>query len=113
MQLAGWRCASGLEAAARSGSSDGELMIGRSNSNPAALESFWEQADSDSSSEHPLEREIAEREDALSRYRMLIEDAQAQGREDLADILIGQQERQAVVVRGLREALRRMRLRGG
>ncbi len=89
------------------------MMNGRSHSKPAALESFWEQADQDASSEHPLERELAEREDALSRYRLLIEDAQAQGRDDLADILIGQQERQEVVVRGLREALRRMRERGG
>ncbi len=89
------------------------MMNGRSNSKPAALESFWEQADQDASSEHPLERELAEREDALSRYRLLIEDAQAQGRDDLADILIGQQERQEVVVRGLREALRRMRERSG
>ncbi len=89
------------------------MMNGRGHSKPAALESFWEQADQDASSEHPLERELAEREDALSRYRLLIEDAQAQGRDDLADILIGQQERQEVVVRGLREALRRMRERGG
>lgn len=90
-----------------------EMMNGRSNSNPAALESFWEQADQDASAEHPLERELAEREDALSRYRLLIEDAQSQGRDDLADILIGQQERQEVVVRGLRNALRRLRERGG
>jgi len=88
-------------------------MTGRSNSTPAALESFWQQADQDASNEHPLEREIAEREDALSRYRGLIEDAQAQGRDDLAEILIGQHERQEAVVRGLREALRRMRSRGG
>lgn len=77
--------------------------------NPPALESFWEQADIDGSDEHPLEREIAERVDALSRYRGLIEDAQAQGRDDLADILLDQQARQEEVVRSLRCALRRMR----
>ena len=77
--------------------------------NPPALEAFWEQADMDSSNEHPLEREIAEQEDALLCYGGLIEDAQAQGRDDLADLLIGQQDRHARVLRQLREALRRMK----
>lgn len=77
--------------------------------NPPALEAFWEQADVDGSNEHPLEREIAEQQDALLRYGGLIEDAQAQGRDDLADLLIGQQERHARVLRQLREALRRMK----
>ncbi len=87
-------------------------MIGRPGSSPSSLESFWEQADADGSDEHPLEREIAERVDALSRYRALIEEAQADGRDDVADILIGQQEKQERLVRSLRDALRRMRSAG-
>lgn len=79
-------------------------------SNPG-LEAFWEDADVEASDEHPLEREIAERVDALSRYRALIEDAQLQGRDDLADLLLAQQAREEDVVRGLRTALRRMRAR--
>lgn len=84
-------------------------MVERTSSNPSSLESFWEQADADGSNEHPLEREIAERIDALSRYRMLIEEAQAGGRDDVADLLLEQQERQQAVVQGLRQALKRMR----
>lgn len=82
-------------------------VIGRAN--PHALESFWEQADVDASDEHPLERELAERVDALLRYQVMVEAAQAEGREDVAEILLAQQHGQEVVVRVLREALRRMR----
>ena len=78
-------------------------------SNSPALESFWEQADVEDSNEHPLEREIAERVDALSRYRMLVADAQAQGRDDVADILLAHHSAQEALVRVLREALRQMR----
>lgn len=84
-------------------------MVERTSSNPSSLESFWEQADADESNEHPLEREIAERIDALSRYRTLIEEAQAGGRDDVADLLLEQQERQQAVVQGLKQALKRMR----
>lgn len=81
-------------------------------SNPPALEAFWEQADLDGSSEHPLEREIADQEDALLRYSGLIEDAQSQGRDDLADLLLGQQDRHARLLRQLRAALRQMKSEG-
>lgn len=77
--------------------------------NPPALEAFWQQADEDASREHPLEREIADRVDALLRYHVLIADAQAEGRDDLVAILMAQEERQERLLRQLREALRRMR----
>jgi hypothetical protein len=76
--------------------------------NAPALESFWQQADADASDEHPLEREIADLVDALSRYSELIDAAQAEGRDDLADILLEQQARQEEVVHLLWCALRRM-----
>lgn len=81
-------------------------------SNPPALEAFWQQADEDASAEHPLEREIADRVDALLRYHILVADAQAEGREDLVAILLTQEERQERLLRELREALRRMRSGG-
>ncbi len=81
----------------------------RHRSNPPALEAFWQQADEDASGEHPLEREIADRVDALLRYHMLIADAQAEGRDDLVAILQAQEERQERLLRELREALQRMR----
>ncbi len=81
-------------------------------SNPPALEAFWQQADEDASAEHPLEREIADRVDALLRYHVLIVDAQAEGRDDLVAILLAQEERQERLLRELREALRRMRSGG-
>ncbi len=80
--------------------------------NPPALEAFWQQADEDASAEHPLEREIADRVDALLRYHALIADAQAEGREDLVTILLAQEERQERLLRELREALRRMQSGG-
>ncbi len=76
--------------------------------NAPALESFWQQADAEASAEHPLEREIAELVDALTRYSELIDAAQAEGRDDLAEILLEQQARQEEVVHSLWSALRRM-----
>lgn len=81
----------------------------KSRTSKPGLEAFWEDADVEASSEHPLEREIAERVDALSRYGTLIEDAQIQGRDDLADLLLAQLAREEDLVRALRAALRRMR----
>lgn len=81
-------------------------------SNPSALEAFWQQADEDASAEHPLEREIADRVDALLRYHILVADAQAEGRDDLVAILLTQEQRQEQLLRELREALRRMRSGG-
>lgn len=84
----------------------------RERASSPGLDFFWEQADADGSDEHPLERELAHRLDACSRYRSLITDAQAGGNEDLVDILIEQHDREAAVVRRIRDALRRMRAAG-
>ena len=71
------------------------------------LDTFWESADSDSSAQDPLERELDERIDALTRYRNLLADAEDNGREDAAEILMKQHDREQEAVRRLREALRR------
>lgn len=71
------------------------------------LDTFWEQADLDGSAEHPLQREIDERVDALARYRRLITEADDNGRDEAAEILTRQHDREAAVVKRLREALRR------
>lgn len=76
-----------------------------------ALETFWEVADHDGSGQDPLERELDERVDALTRYRRLISEAEANGRDDAADILMKQHDREEEAVRRLREALRRRRER--
>lgn len=68
---------------------------------------FWEQADQTGSPQDPLERELDERVDALARYRRLISEAQANGREDAAEILLRQHDREAEAVQRLREALER------
>jgi hypothetical protein len=71
----------------------------------AGLEAFWEQADSDALCEHPLERELCHRLDALNRYREMIMDAQSSGREEVVDALAAQFERQARLVELLKAAL--------
>jgi hypothetical protein len=81
------------------------------NSRKPGLDTFWEQADSVASGQHPLERELDERVDALARYRRLIAEAQANGREEAAEILLRQHDREAQVVDRLREALARARTR--
>lgn len=69
------------------------------------LDKFWETADRDSSGQHPLERELDERIDALARYRRLIADAQQNGRDEAAEILMRQHDREQASVERLREAL--------
>jgi len=69
------------------------------------LDLFWEQADRSGSGQDPLERELDERTDALARYRRLISDAQANGREDATEILLGQYDREERAVERLRQAL--------
>lgn len=69
------------------------------------LDKFWETADRDSSGQHPLERELDERIDALARYRRLIADAQQNGRDEAAAILMRQHDREQAAVERLREAL--------
>lgn len=73
------------------------------------LDSFWEQADADGSAEHPLERELTFRLDALARYRRQIAEAQANARDRIEDLLIAQQAREERAVRRLRAAYRRAR----
>jgi len=72
------------------------------------LDFFWEQADAEASDEHPLERELCHRLDAMVRYRQMIIDAQTLGRDDMVDALLVQHEKQAHVVRQLRHALARV-----
>ncbi|MBX6362278.1 MAG: hypothetical protein IRZ00_00290 [Gemmatimonadetes bacterium] len=81
----------------------------RDHATSPGLDFFWEQADIDASDEHPLERELAHRLDACSRYRALIAEAQAGGHESRVEALIAQHEREELLVRRLREALLRMR----
>lgn len=73
------------------------------------LDSFWEQADVDESGEHPIERELCDHLDALARYRQLINDAIANGRDDAVNILLEQHEREEQVVRRLHGAWRQLR----
>lgn len=83
----------------------------REQPNPPGLDFFWEQADQDGLDEHPLERELIHRVDAMSRYRGLIEDAEAAGRDNLVNELLREHEREQRVVNEIRAALRRMRRR--
>lgn len=70
------------------------------------LDLFWEAADHDASDQDPMERELDERVDALARYRRLIAEAQANGRDDAAEILMRQHDREEQTVERLREAMR-------
>lgn len=71
------------------------------------VDTFWESADADGSGQDPLERELDERVDALSRYRRLIAEAEANGRDEAAEILLKQHAREEEAVNRLREAIRR------
>jgi hypothetical protein len=72
----------------------------------SGLDAFWLQADTEECPDHPLERELCFRLDALERYRRMIADAQAIGRDDMADALLAQHDREAKLVRKLEAALR-------
>jgi hypothetical protein len=74
------------------------------------LDMFWEQADVDGSSEHPLERELSFRLDVLVRYQRMISDADAHGRLTTVEHLLSEHRRHQDVVDRLREALLRERL---
>ena len=76
------------------------------------LDHFWEQADEESSTQHPLERELAERLDALARYRDQILQAESNDRTADAELLLRQHEREYQAVQRLWSAIRRMRDRG-
>lgn len=73
------------------------------------LDFFWQQADDEGSGEHPLERELAERTDALVRYRILIADAEAAGRDEAAEMLLKELDREQELVEKLRSALEELR----
>lgn len=75
------------------------------------LDAFWEDADRDGSREHPLERELCDRLDALARYRRMIAEAQVEGRDDATERLLEQHAREERIVRRLTEEIRRLRRR--
>lgn len=77
--------------------------------NKPGLDNFWEQADEESSTQHPLERELAERLDALARYRDQILQAEANDRPADAEVLLRQHEREYQAVQRLWSAIRHMR----
>lgn len=76
------------------------------------LDSFWEDADYNESSEHPLERELGDRLDALARYQRLIEEAEDNGRDDAAQYLLDQHERAEQEVQRIAQVVRRLRENG-
>ena len=82
---------------------------GEMDSRKPGLDHFWEQADEEASTQHPLERELAERLDALARYRDQILQAEANERASDAEILLRQHEREYQAVQRLWTAIRRMR----
>lgn len=82
---------------------------GEMDSRKPGLDHFWEQADEEGSTQHPLERELAERLDALARYRDQILQAEANERASDAEILLRQHEREYQAVQRLWSAIRRMR----
>lgn len=71
------------------------------------VDQFWESADRNGSDQDPVERELDERVDALARYRRLIAEAQANGRDEAAEILMRQHDREAETVNRLRSILTR------
>jgi len=73
-----------------------------------SLDHFWEQADDEGSAQNPLERELAERLDALARYRELILEMEAASRTSDAEILLRQHDREYQAVQRLWAAIRRM-----
>jgi hypothetical protein len=72
------------------------------------IERFWLQADDEAAGEHPLERELAYRVDALVHYREAILDAEDEGRESALEHLVRQHDSQETAVGELRVALERM-----
>jgi hypothetical protein len=66
---------------------------------------FWEQADLESSDDHPLERELRHRVDAIARYHGMIADAEAMGLDSAVEQLTRQCAREQDFARELRAAL--------
>lgn len=73
------------------------------------LDSFWEDADREESGEHPLERELGDRLDALARYGSQLADAQVNGWDEAVRRLLEQQDREADIVDRLKHEIRRLR----
>lgn len=71
-----------------------------------ALDLFWEEADLEAAADHPLERELAYRIDALVRCERLIADAGAAANDDAVQQLTAHYRRQARMVATLLGALR-------
>ncbi len=69
------------------------------------VDQFWEAADRNGSGQDPAERELDERVDALARYRRLIAEAEANGRDEVAEILMRQYDREEQTVDRLRRIL--------
>lgn len=76
------------------------------NTQQPGVDQFWQQADRKGSGQDPLERELDERIDALARYRRLIADADTNGRDEAAAILMRQHDREEESIERLREAIR-------
>jgi hypothetical protein len=74
-------------------------------SSKPGLDLFWEQADWTGSGQNPLQRELDERVDALVRYQRLIDEAEDNGREEAAQILLEQYDREEQAVQRLRQAM--------
>lgn len=69
------------------------------------IDQFWQSADRDGSGQNPLQRELDERVDALARYRRLIAEAEANGRDQAVNVLMRQHDREEARVRRIRAAL--------
>lgn len=78
-------------------------------SRSSPLDRFWQQVDDAGSGQDPLERELAERLDAVARYRELILEMEAGTRGQDAEVLLRQHDREYQAVQRLWSAIRRMR----
>lgn len=74
----------------------------------SGIEFFWEEADLDGLDEHPLERELQHRLDAVIRYQQLIIEAEAAEHTGAIDHLVRQHEREERAVARIRSALERL-----
>ncbi|HSJ09913.1 MAG TPA: hypothetical protein VK928_08360 [Longimicrobiales bacterium] len=74
---------------------------------PVGLDLFWEEADLESAAEHPLERELANRLDALARYGEMVDSLADRDDDDALDCLAREQARVMDSVDALYRALAR------
>ncbi|MGH7477430.1 MAG: hypothetical protein ACRELD_14275 [Longimicrobiales bacterium] len=73
----------------------------------AGVDLFWQDADRTESALNPLERELADRLDAVARYHQQIAVAVECGRDSDIEVLTRQLERNSAIVAKLREELAR------